>query len=199
LGVAAVRLILVCLTPWLAANGCGSASLVAVDGGLGDGGGDHSDGPDTFVPAPYSLAGCFLTTADVQTILPTSGVGQRLDPLTPLPGHWYWSTGCRWSDSANGAYVVLSVEGALTLEGNAVLDSSLGLGADGGASVMAVDGVGEKAVYVNDAGRSQTLSARFGSFLASIAAYSITPDVPEVSLVPLMVKEIDGIERARDL
>jgi hypothetical protein len=59
--------------------------------------------------------------------------------------------------------------------------------------VVAVSGLGDKAAYVNNPGSEQLLGARVGNYLAKVTADSITPDVTEAQLHPLVAKAIAGL------
>ena len=89
--------------------------------------------------------------------------------------------------------VTLLVQGALTSAGNQVIGFDVEATSDATRQATAVSGVGDKAVYLDNAGLDQILNARQGSELVSVAAAGFTPEVPEGSLQPLAVEALGNL------
>jgi hypothetical protein len=114
----------------------------------------------------------------------------------------YWSIECFWLDSSGGSgqVVQLILDGALTSEGARQLDDALTAGPTPGSSpAVAVSGLGDKAAYINNSGSVQLLRALVGNYLVDVRAESITPDVTESQLHPLVAKAIAGEVRLCEL
>jgi hypothetical protein len=153
-------------------------------------------GGSAFEPAMMPADVCaLLTQADAQTILPTAGPGAgQVNAQT----NDYWSIECAWLDSSSSGpgpkYVSLIVAGALTSDGSSQLDDALTTSPNPTiVQAVAVSGLGDKAAYLNDPGNEQVLRARLGNYLADLRATSITPDVTELQLHPLVAKAIAGL------
>ncbi len=151
-------------------------------------------GGSAFVPAMMPADVCaLLTQADAQTILPTAGPGARQVNADTSD---FWTIACFWPDSSSGSgkNVGLTLTGALTPVGAGQLDDALAVGPNTlGAPVVAVSGLGDKAAYVNNSGSEQLLGARVGNYLVDVTADSITPDVTEAQLHPLVATAITGL------
>ena len=63
----------------------------------------------------------------------------------------------------------------------------------GSSPAVAVSGLGDKAAYINNSGSVQLLRALVGNYLVDVRAESITPDVTESQLHPLVAKAIAGL------
>ena len=150
-------------------------------------------GGSAFEPAMMPADVCaLLTQADAQTILPTAGPGARqIDAETSD----FWTIACFWLDSSSGSGkdVGLTLTGALTVGGAGQLDALTVGASTGSAPLVAVSGLGDKAAYVNNSGSEQLLGARVGNYLVDVTADSITPDVTEAQLHPLVAKAIAGL------
>ncbi len=99
-----------------------------------------------------------------------------------------------WPDSAtpSAKIVALILEGALTSAGASELDVAL-TAPSGGGQPMAVSGLGDRAAYTDNPGTTQLLGARVGNYLVNVTAYSLTPDVTEAQLEPLVANAIGGL------
>jgi len=140
--------------------------------------------PTTPVADPCSM----IALADVQVLLPGAAPGYDLSPDDNVD---VWSRGCAWE--ASGMSVTLLVQGALTSAGNQVIGFDVEAASDATRQATAVSGVGDKAVYLDNAGLDQILNARQGSELVSVAAAGFTPEVPEGSLQPLAVEALGNL------
>jgi hypothetical protein len=149
-------------------------------------------GGSTFTPAMQPADVCaLLTQADAQRLLPTAAAGT---PQQNAMTDAYWSLECVWPDSAtpSAKIVALILEGALTSEGAGALDVAL-TAPSGDGQPMAVSGLGDKASYTDNPGTTQLLGARVGNYLVNVTAYSLTPDVTEAQLFPLVANAIGGL------
>jgi hypothetical protein len=143
-----------------------------------------SSGGATFTPTtPVADACSMLALADVQVLLPGAPAGTALPPDDNAD---IWTRGCAWQVSPRA--VTLLVEGALTSNGNLILGIEVDATSNSTSQAMAVSGVGDKAVYLNNQPlNDQILNARKGSEVVSVAASGYTSAVPESSLQPLAV------------
>lgn len=150
------------------------------------------NGGATFTPARRPADVCaLLTQADAQTILPTAGPGARQINAESID---FWSIECAWWDSSSqsGKVVTLILNGAVTNTAARGLDDVLVPGV-GDAQAVAVDGLGDEAMYINNSGTDQRLAALIGSYVVIVWVYSITPDATESQLRPLVAKAIAAL------
>lgn len=144
------------------------------------------NGASPFMPTtPVADACGMLALSTVQVLLPAAAAGS---PLTFTDDPNIWTRGCEWD--ANGMSITLIVEGALTRNGSVVLDVEVDATSTSTRQATAVSGLGDKAVYLVNAGLDQILNARKGDEVVSVAAYNFTPDASEASLEPLVVEAL---------
>jgi hypothetical protein len=127
-----------------------------------------------------------LALSDVQVLLPGATAGTAMAPEDDADT---WMRGCEWQGD-NGLAITLLVEGALTSNGNLVLNFLVEANSSSTTQATAVSGVGDKAVYLVNQGLDQVLNAKKGSTLVSLAAYNFTPEASEASLQPLVVEAL---------
>lgn len=147
-----------------------------------------ADGGGTvFKPTTPVVDACsMISLASVLVLLPGAPAGMALAPDDSAD---IWTRGCAWQ--ASPMAVTLIVEGALTSTGNVILGIEVEPTSNSTTQAMAVSGVGDKAVYLNNIQLGdQILNAKKGSEVVSLAAYSYTPAVPETSLQPLVVEAL---------
>jgi hypothetical protein len=153
-------------------------------------GGGSGSGTPFVMTSPVADVCSLLTLADAQTLLPgaTAGVQQTTDDTADV-----WTRECDWdAGGVSGMSVTLVVDGALTSQGNTLLNILATTGAGSGTK-MPVSGVGDKAIYFNDTGLDQGLTALHAGYDVDVTVYFLTPDVPESSLQPLVVKAMGAL------
>jgi hypothetical protein len=130
-----------------------------------------------------------IALSTVQTLLPgaTDGV-----PLPNSDDAEIWSRGCEW-DGSGGMAVTLLVDGPLTSGGALVLATTVDATSNNTTQATAVSGVGDKAVYLVNAGLDQILNARSGNEIVSLGAYNFTPNAAEASMEPLVVEALSNL------
>ncbi len=126
-----------------------------------------------------------LALPDVQALVTGAPAGT---PLAPGDDADVWSRACAWQ--ASGMALVLMVEGASTASGNLVLGTTVELTSNSTSQATPVSGVGDKAVYLVNAGLGQILNAKQGSEVVSVQVSGFPQPVPESSLQPLALEAL---------
>jgi hypothetical protein len=152
------------------------------------GSGGHGDGTPFTPTTPVADACSMLALADVQVLVPGATAGTT---ITPENDSDTWMRGCSWQ--AGGLGVSLIVEGALTSTGDLVLGVALDDTSNANRTAMAVAGVGDKAVYIDNIGLDQLFNAKKGGEIVSVGAYGFTQPVAASSLQPLAVEALSKL------